>query len=127
MLTPAFRDQRASSGQRDKRVTIESRPSEDAVGGSGFPVESWSVVAIEWMSKQDFAADEQFKSAQLAASFTSVFRLAYRADMDPDVVDVTKLRRLVYQGRVFDILGARQVGRQAEIELITLAGSQQES
>jgi hypothetical protein len=48
----------------------------------------------------------------------------YRADMDPDLVDVPKARRLVFGGRVHDIAAAQHLGRREGIELSTKATTQ---
>jgi hypothetical protein len=45
----------------------------------------------------------------------------YRADMDPELIDVPKKRRLKFQGRVHNIVHAEHVGRKDGIELTTSA------
>jgi head-tail adaptor len=108
-----------AAGLRDKRVTIEQLSVE---ASGGFPTETWISLAVEWMSKAELGADERFASNQESAFAETAWGLAYRADMDPDLLDVPKKRRLVYQGRIFDIVAANPIGRERGIELLTLAG-----
>lgn len=108
-----------ASGERDRPVTIEQ--SVDTTGGSGFPVETWTtLVSPYWMHKEDLTGAERFHAAQLSASFDTRWTGPYRDDLDPDLVDVPKTRRLVYLGKVFDIVSARQLGRRQGVELMTL-------
>ena len=107
------------AGQRDCLVTIEAVT--DSVGPSGFPVETWTVLGQAWMGRVSMAARERFATAQTTAYADTRWYLPYRADMDPDTIAVPKVRRLVYQGRVFDIVAATMIGRRLGIELTTLA------
>lgn len=112
------------AGDRDRSITLQKRPVTDAVGDDGFPVETWTTLVAEMpASKQDLGGQEQFRSAQESAAFDTRWVINYRADMDPELLDVPKLRRVVYQRRVFDIVAADHLGRRAGIELLTLAGS----
>lgn len=111
-----------NAGDLDREVTIQQLT--DAAGASGFPVESWTTLDdTVWMEKVNASGTERFRSAQLSAAVVTQWRLYYRADMDPDAVDVPKTRRLVYQGRVYDITSATEMGRQEGIELTTIAAS----
>ena len=112
---------RHAAGQRDKRVTIEQRTEPSPPGTtSGFPSETWAELATVWMSKKDVRSDERFAAGQETAYFETTWFSEYRSDMDPDLVDVTATRRLVFHGRIFDIRAASQVGRQQGIEYTTL-------
>ena len=109
-----------SSGKMDRAVTIEAL----AEAASGYPVETWGTLAdLEWMEKVTVSGSERFATAQVAAQVQTVWRMHWRADMDPDAVDVPKTRRLVFMDRVFDITSAVEVGRRQGIELTTVAAS----
>lgn len=108
------------AGARDRYVLIQQQTV--SAGGSHFPVGTWTDLDSVWMNKRDAGASERFKAAQISAYFDTTWGLTYREDMDPEIVDVTKTRRLVYKGRTYDITSARQLDRNAEIELLTLAG-----
>ena len=111
---------KTSAGQRDSYVTIQYLVS--AVPGSTrFPVETWESLALEWMARTETRANERFAASTETASTETVWEMAYREDMDPDLVNVPAHRRLVYQGRVYDITAGSQIGRQQGIELLTVA------
>lgn len=108
-------------GERDRAVTLQTRPTADARGVSGFPTETWAtLVTPVWMRKEDLGGKERFTAGQLSTPATTRWEMGYRADMDPELVDVPKLRRLVYQGRPHDIVEASIIGRREGIELMTL-------
>lgn len=109
----------ASAGQRDRSVTIEMVT--DGVGTSRYPTEAWTTLTTARMSKKDVRQMERFAAMQLSAPIDTQWEMEYREDMDPELVDVAKSRRLVYQGRIFDIVGAAQIGRRQGIALTTLA------
>lgn len=111
---------RLSSGQRDKYVTIEYLSS-SAPGSTRFPVETWEPLANEWMRREDQTANERTAANQEVASVQTVWEMAYRADMDPDLVNVPGARRLHFRGRIFDIIAASTIGPRRGIELLTLA------
>ncbi len=109
-------------GERDKAVLIQQRSATDAAGSSGFPVETWTTLhARVFMRKEDLKGNERFQASQLSAPFTTRWEMGYREDMDPELLDVPKLRRLVYQGRIYDIVEASQIGRREGVELMTVA------
>ena len=112
-------------GQRDRAVLIQQADTSTAT--SGFTKEAWfTLVPVAWMCKKDVRAEERWKTAQIAAKFDSVWEMGYRADMDPELVDVPKLRQLVYQGRTYQIVSAKQIGRREGIELATVASTKKE-
>lgn len=112
-------------GDRDRAVMIQH--AEESTGTSGFPREGWTVLANPvWMSKADVRGDERWKQAQVAAKIDSVWEMSYRADMDPELMDVPKLRRLVYRNRVYQIVAATMIGRREGIELATIVSTKVE-
>lgn len=117
----AFRTAPMESGERDKQVTIQFLT--ESVGSSRFPVDDWTTVPsiTMWASKRDLGSRERFAASQLSTPADVRWEINYRADMDPDVIDVPKKRRLVYKGRTYDIVSASQIGRNEGVELLTLA------
>lgn len=102
-------------------VTIQELT--ESTGDEGFPVDTWAPLASRiWMSREAQTGMERFAAAQLSASTTTRWQMPYRADMDPDLVDVQKKRRLLYQNRAYGIVSASPIGRNDGIELVTLAG-----
>lgn len=110
-----------NAGDLDREVVIQQLT--ESAGSSGFPVESWSALDTVWMEKMEVRGSERFRAAQLSAPIETRWQMQYRDDMDPDLVDVPKKRRLLYQGRSYDITSATEIGRQEGIELMTLAAS----
>ena len=108
-------------GALDQRVTIQYRV--DGVSESGFPVEDWTTTASRtvFMARVPLSGMERVAAQQVSAKYDTRFVMHYREDMDPDLVDVAKDRRLVFQGRVFNITGAQQLGAKAAVELTAVA------
>lgn len=107
------------AGLRDRCVTIEQ--AADSAGSSGHPVETWTPLCTLWAFRDDLRASERFAAQQVASRVEVRWEVNYRADLDPEQVDVTKTRRLVWQGRPYDITGASVIGRREGIELLTMA------
>lgn len=106
-------------GLRDRLVAIEQLT--ESVGATKFPIETWTPLCTAYASKDDLGERERFAAAQLSTPATTRWEIGYRADMDPDEVEVTKKRRLVYKSRTYDIVAASEIGRREGIELLTLA------
>jgi SPP1 family predicted phage head-tail adaptor len=108
-------------GARTKWVTIEQLASADAGGSASFPVEQWTTLETVPVAKADVGGRELFRANQLSTPFDTRWEIAYREDMDPERVDVTKRRRLVYLDRRYDIVYAAQIGLRDGVELLTLS------
>lgn len=109
----------APAGERDRLVTIQALT--ESSGTSGFPVEAFADAEEVWMLKADMSGSERFRADQLSARYDTRWEMPYLESMDPEIVDVTKVRRLKYQGRFFDIVTALTIGRFEGIELHTIA------
>jgi hypothetical protein len=110
------------AGELDRVVTLQQRGASDAVDSAGAPVETWTTLAANIPAcKRDVRGGERFMAEQLAASFDTRWEIHWRTDMDPDTVDVPKLRRVLHGSRVYDIVYASEIGRREGIELSTLA------
>lgn len=109
-----------ASGQRDRLVTIQQLTA--SIGATRFPVEGWADLTTVWAHKADISGRERFTENQASAPYDTTWTIPYAADMDPELVDVRKARRLVVKGRVHDIVAAKEVGRKVAIEVQTLAG-----
>ena len=108
------------SGERDRRVLIQQLA--DAVPDSRFPTEEWTTLLPSvYMRKMDVRQNERFASAQISAPIDTQWEMGYVRSMDPELHDIVKTRRLVYQGRVYDIVSASLIGRREGVELMTLA------
>lgn len=105
----------SAAGQRDRYVLIEQCVDPEAQ----FP--QWEALGYEWMSRVDLSADEHFQSDQKSAHGDTQWQMHYRPEMDPELVDVPAVRRLVYEGRTYDIRSASPMRWKSDIQLITLS------
>lgn len=109
----------AAAGTRDRWVTIQTRP-EESVATSGFPIDApWADLATVAMAREDVEATERERGAQEMAQSYAQWAMPYMPEMDPELVDVSKLRRLVFAGRQYDIIGAAAIGRAQGIAILT--------
>jgi SPP1 family predicted phage head-tail adaptor len=111
-----------SAGALDREVTIQQLT--ESTGGSGFPVEAWARLDDVWMSRRDTRGYELQRAGTLAGAVQTVWQCQYREDLDPELLDVQKKRRLLVNGRAHDIVFASVIGRQDGIELVTIASSE---
>lgn len=108
------------SGKRNRLITIEQVA--DSVDSSGFPVETWTPLAVVWAALTPESGQERYAGNQLTAPFETRWDVPYKADWDPELVDVCKVRRLVYEGRAYDIRHAERTGMKREdVVFVTLA------
>ena|ERR1043166_998897 len=115
MKTPSY-----GSGVRDRLVTIQQLT--ESIGTSHAPVESWQRLCEVMAFKDDLSGRERFVANQPSAPYDSRWELPFRSDCDPERIDVPKTRRIVHQGRVYDIVSATQIGRRAGVMVMTLSG-----
>lgn len=112
-------------GERTKRVTVQA--GTPRAGASKLPIMDWTTAATRtfYMRRIDASGSEKLASAQFQASVESEWEMPYSAWMDPELVDVPKLRRLVFQGRTYDIHRAvvRDDPEGKQIRLFTLGRS----
>lgn len=109
-----------AAGQRTRLVTIQQLTESE--GTSGFPVETWTTLRTEYMSRQDLRANEHFATNQTSAFAETQWHGVYSADMDPELVDVAKVRRFSVEGRIYDILsGSRLEPFKSGLEYTTIA------
>ncbi len=111
----------APSGTRDKLVTLQRIAA--AVATSGMPVEGTGTTFQLWAARNDLTnsgwSRERNAGDQVSARLETEWALPYRADLDPELVDVCAAFRLVYQGRTHDVVIASLIGRKAGILLTT--------
>jgi SPP1 family predicted phage head-tail adaptor len=112
-----------NAGALVHEVTIQSLT--DAVDSSGAPIPDPEPTNLltAWMSRETERSGEKFIADQLSGSIVTRWRMRYHHAMDPDLVDVPKKRRLLYQGRAYDITAAETMDRKMGIILYTLASS----
>src|SRR5689334_13294985 len=92
------------AGLRTRQVTIQQLT--ESKGASGYPVESWTTLVTVMASKDDEAGQERFGASQITSPFDTTWQIPYIAGIDPELLNVPKKRRLVYQNRIYDIVSA---------------------
>jgi head-tail adaptor len=109
------------AGARDRWVTIQARP-DDATAASGFPIDgAWTDLATVAMAREEVDALEVARANEERARATTRWETAYRADCDPERIDIPKLRRLLYRDRTYDIIAALRIGRRQAVVFMTEA------
>lgn len=110
-------------GELTRRVIVQQL-TEDT-GATGAPIETWTTLTLNvMMRKLDLRGDERLSAGQLSSPFDTLWQTYYRADLDPDLLDVTKTRRIVYQSRIYDIIRAATIeisGLRQGLEFETIA------
>ena len=120
----ARQSDRLQSGKRDRLVTIQQL-TEGVDPESGEPTETWTTLVSQmWASQRKTSGAEAFKSDQESARFDCEWEINWREDMNPDTLDIPKVRRILFGTRVHDIVEAVEVGRRAGLCLYTLASAQ---
>lgn len=113
---------RSSVGKKDRLVTIEQMT--ESQGSSGRPVETWTFLTKAWMERREInrrADSERFSEGALTARYDVSWVMHYQVDMDPELLNVPKIRRLSYGGRTYDITAAVPLGVHRDVELFTIA------
>jgi len=107
------------AGERDRYVQF--LPQTESQGSSHYPVMTDGTAIGAWARKDDVGGRERVAAEQLSAPYTTRWEVSYRADLDPDLVNVPKAFVLVYQERRYDITAASMIGRKEGVELLTVA------
>lgn len=93
-------------------------------GPSGAPVTVWQLLMPAYMAREAMLGDERLMAGTLSARQYTRWTMVFEPLMDPDTIDVPAKRRLVFEGREYDIVRARPVGPLGSlIELVTLVAS----
>jgi SPP1 family predicted phage head-tail adaptor len=96
------------AGKLDREISIEHPvQSTDELGG----IETvWMPKAQVWASKEDVSDGERARVSELGASVTTRFRIHWGADAK--VTD-----RVICEGRVYDLVAVKELGRHEGQEL----------
>ncbi|WP_226578224.1 phage head closure protein [Acuticoccus sediminis] len=97
------------AGKLDRRVTLERAT---VIGKDEFGADllRWDQVATVWAQARPNRGAERFTAAEVNGSAVMSFQIRYRSD-------VTVKDRLVYEGRVWNIVDVREVGRRVVTEI----------
>jgi SPP1 family predicted phage head-tail adaptor len=96
------------AGLLDRRITIErATETTDAVGGV---TREWGPLATVWAQVLPISDGERWRAEEVAAHVTHRFRIRWGAGVLPT-------DRIVYEGRIFDLSGVKEIGRREGQEL----------
>ena len=101
------------AGSLDRRITFQKNTP--AQSSSGFPVESWADQFTVWagLTWQRNRSAERFRDPQIAGESAVVFRVRWSADTRA----ITSEWRVRYDGRTYDIIDLRELGRREGLEI----------
>ena len=103
------------AGSMDRRIRIE-RAQRGARTASGQPTKTWLLQAEVWAEATPDRGQEAFRSNQFAAKAEIRFRIRFPANVDP-LPSPSEDCRIVFEGKVFDIVGVTELGRREGLEL----------
>lgn len=96
-----------AAGDLDRRITLERRSLVD----DGYQdVEGWAPFAVVWASHTAVSDGEKWAAGAARTDITARFRIRFRTDL-------TTADRVRYQGRPFNIVGIKEVGRREYLEI----------
>ena len=112
----------APAGTREALVTLQQVAETPAP--SGMPVKTPTGVEYSlWASRNDLTSSgwsrERVVSDQVSARLETEWRLPYRPEIDPSLVDVPSTFQMLYLGRAHDIVIASVIGRNDGVLLTT--------
>lgn len=100
------------AGRLDRRITIQRAiKATDNFGGE---VEIWGDHATVWAEVLPISDGERWRAAEVAADVTTRFRIRWGFG-----VQVTD--RVLYDGRLYDLHGVKELGRRVGQELTAAA------
>ena len=105
------------AGSLDRRITIErATESRDAFNSI---VKAWATLTTVWASKQETRDTERVASQEVGAEITTRFQIRWSST----VSDVNPKDRVIFDGRTYDIVGVKEIGRREGLELSASARS----
>jgi SPP1 family predicted phage head-tail adaptor len=103
------------AGKLDRRITI-NRATETRDGFNNV-VLTWAPLATVWASKLEISDGERIGAMEVGAEITTRFQIRWA----PVVEDVNPKDRVIFNGRVHDIFGVKELGRRIGYEITTKA------
>lgn len=104
-----------AAGKLDRRIALQRfTATRDALNN---PVDAWLLLATVWASKLDVRDSERFAAKEVGAEIGTRFQLRYSAT----VADLNPKDRISYNGRTYDIVGVKEIGRREGLEITAIA------
>lgn len=103
------------AGKLDRRIQIQRATITQ--NDFGEEVHAWGQIAEVWAGVTPVSDTERFRGSQVGAEITTRFVVRYSGQAR----DVTAEDRIVYEGRVFDLVGIKELGRREGYEISAIA------
>jgi SPP1 family predicted phage head-tail adaptor len=102
------------AGALDRRITLQRATA--APNSFNEPVETWADLVTVWAQQRPDRGAERFAAQEIVGQAVMTFHIRYRTD-------IRTTDRILYQGRIWNILDVREVGRRVvtEIDAVTEA------
>lgn len=107
----------AGAGELDRRVTLERYGITRDEWNN--PIEGWINLATVWASRHDVSDTERLRGAEIGSTLTTRFVIRWSAQ----VADLNTKDQLSCEGLEYGIVGVKQLGRRAYIEITAAARS----
>ena len=103
------------AGQLDRRVTLQRAST--APNSFNEPESIWLPLATVWASKTDVSDGEKLRSAEVGATIDTRFQIRWSTR----VSSIGPKDRLTFEGRTYDIVGVKEIGRRLGLEISATA------
>lgn len=100
------------AGRRDRFGAIERKTITRTETGA--EIETWVIWCTRWMGKRDITGTERLRADQQLATEMAIWDMLY-------VDGLRSEDRVSVEGKTYDIIGIREVGRRAEHEITAQA------
>lgn len=104
-----------NAGKFDRRVALLTRVI--TKGPLNADVETWPVMAEVWASYEPVSDGERLRQSEVAATITARFQVRW----SPDTALVDPTWRLEFEGRTFDVVATKEIGRRVGVEISATA------
>ncbi|RZJ01818.1 MAG: head-tail adaptor protein [Brevundimonas sp.] len=103
------------AGKLDRRITIQrATVTRDEYNAE---VSTWATMANVWAAYEPIKDGERFRAGERAAELSARFQIRYSSQ----VAGVTAEDRLTFDGKTYEIINVKEIGRREGIELTTVA------
>lgn len=100
------------AGELDRRITIERAVvTTDPFGGEQ---RAWAPLHTVWAQALPISDGERWRAGEVAAQVTHRFRIRWGAGVEPT-------DRIRYDGKVYEIVGVKEIGRRVGQEITAAA------
>jgi SPP1 family predicted phage head-tail adaptor len=107
------------AGARDRMITIQT-PDIGVVDAAGARIPTWNDVGSAWASYQPVKDGERSAASQVTASITARFQIPWT----PEFHTIDERHRVLFDGRVFDVVSVKEMGRAQGIEISATASAE---